>query len=68
MYSNFVLDIYSVQKNAYPPLPKRTVDLYTSSHHGSSDTTVMLRFKTHRVLEAGDDVAEVDIELVMDSS
>lgn len=57
-----------VQKNAYPPLPKRTVDLYTSSHHGSSDTTVMLRFKTHRVLEAGDDVAEVDIELVMDSS
>ncbi|KAI2511123.1 hypothetical protein MHU86_3258 [Fragilaria crotonensis] len=56
-----------VQKNAFPPLPKRTVDLYTSSHHGTSDTTVMLRFNTHRGRDV-ECVPEVDIEVVMASS
>lgn len=56
-----------VQKNAHPRLPKRTVDLYTSSHHGSSETTVMIRFKTFRVLAPGE-APHVDIDLVVASS
>lgn len=56
-----------VQSNAFLPMPKRTVDMFTSSHYGSSDVTVTLRFKTHRLLKS-EDMPEVNIELVMASS
>lgn len=61
-----IISCCSVQRNAFPPVAKRGADLYISSIHGSRDACVMLKFKTHRVLD-GDDAPEMDIELVMAS-
>ena len=53
----------SVQVNAFPPSPKAAVDLYVSSNHGESDTTITLRFPTYKTLNYA--TPDVRVELVM---
>merc|ERR1712176_1657536 len=51
------------QENAFPPLPTRAVDLFVSTVEGTSDITIMLKSKIHRMLH--DQTPELRIELVM---
>jgi len=51
------------QENAFPPLPTSAVDLFVSTKEGTSDITIMLNSKIHRMLH--DQVPELRIELVM---
>jgi hypothetical protein len=53
----------SVQVNAFPPSPKATVDLYVSSNHGESDTTITLRFPTYKT--RNNVTPDVRVELVV---
>jgi len=63
IFASLSLNCNSVQVNAFPPSPKSAVDLYVSSNHGDSDTTITLRFPTYKTLD--NSVPEVLVELVM---
>lgn len=56
--------IHSVQPNAYPPRPKASVDIYTSSTHGEASITLTILVKTS--VTRYEETPHLHIELLMD--
>jgi hypothetical protein len=65
--SHFIVSfssIHSVQPNAYPPKPKASLDLYTSSVHGEASITLTILVKTS--VTRYEETPHLHIELLMD--
>jgi hypothetical protein len=55
--------IHSVQPNAYPPKPKASMDLYTSSIHGEASITLTILVQTS--VTRYEETPHLHIELLM---